>query len=233
MNLKNKNESKIVILACLFTVFIVIGFSLMQGSIKSNKSDYAVKKSDTKNIELTKDDYEIIKKDEKNNVKIFVVLEKRNLNPKETACLANELGEKLSGKFKVYLFDDKNKAANFEYKTEQIQKIVKPIDSKKVEIEEYHITDKELEVEPQYYVIKNIDKKDGKTNIEIELKNTDEPETVLAQIKFLAENIKNLNHNKDLGILEINAFYEGGNSPSWKYTSRDKNLIINSQIINL
>lgn len=233
MNLKNKNESKIVILACLFTVFIVIGFSLMQGSIKSNKSDYAVKKSDTKNIELTKDDYEIIKKDEKNNVKMFVVLEKRNLNPKETACLANELGEKLSGKFKVYLFDDKNKAANFEYKTEQIQKIVKPIDSKKVEIEEYHITDKELEVEPQYYVIKNIDKKDDKTNIEIELKNTDEPETALAQIKFLAENIKNLNRNKDLGILEINAFYEGGDSQSWKYTSRDKNLIINSQIINL
>ena len=233
MNFKNKNESKIVIIACFFTVFIVIGFSLMQGSIKSNKSDYSVPKSDTKNIELTKDDYDIIKKDEKNNENVFVILEKRNLNSKETACLVNLLGKKVSGKFKVYLFNDKNKAINFEYKTEEIQKIAKPIDSKKIEIEEYHSIDKEVKIEPQYYAIKNVDKKDGKTNIEIDLKDTDEPEKALAQIKFLAENIKSLNLNKDLGILEINAFYEGGNSPRWKYTSRDKNLIINSQVIDL
>lgn len=205
----------------------------MQGSIKSNKSDYSVPKSDTKNIELTKDDYDIIKKDEKNNENVFVILEKRNLNSKEIACLVNVLGKKVSGKFKVYLFNDKNKAVNFEYKTEQIQKVANPIDSEKIEIEEYYSTDKAVQIEPKYYVIKNIDKKDGKTNIEVDLKDTDEPEKALAQIKFLAENIKSLNRNKDLGILEINAYYEDGNSPSWKYTSKAKNLIINSKIIDL
>ncbi|CEP49081.1 hypothetical protein [Paraclostridium sordellii] len=233
MNFKNKNEGKIIIFACIFTVIIVLAFSLMQGRVKSKKSECVSKESVNERVELTKDDYEVIKKDENGSEKIFIVLEKRNLNSKEKAYLVNELGKKSSGKFKVYLFNDKSKASDFEYKTEQIQTVAKPIDSKKVEIKKYNIIDKESKDEPQNYSIESINKKDGNTYIEIDLKNTNEPEKALAQIKFLGDNIRNLNYNKNLGILEIKAYFDEENSPSWEYTSENKNLIIHNQIVEV
>ena len=78
MKLLNKSESKIVILACIFTVISVLGFVLMQGNIKSKGNEYVSKKSKLKEIELTTDDYELIKRDKKDNENIFIVLEKRN-----------------------------------------------------------------------------------------------------------------------------------------------------------
>ncbi|MFQ9309629.1 MAG: hypothetical protein ACLR2K_06810 [Paraclostridium sordellii] len=232
MKLLNKSESKIVILACIFTVISVLGFVLMQGNIKSKGNEYVGKKSKLKEIELTTDDYELIKRDKKDNENIFIVLEKRDLTLEESACLVSELGKKSSGKFKVYLFNDKNKASNFEYKVEQIQTIAKPIDSKRVEIEEYYTINKEAKDKPQYYAIKSINEKDGNTKIEIDLKDTDEPEKVLAQIKFLGDNIRNLNRNKELGTLEIKAYYENEKNSSWSYSSKNKNLIIHNQIVD-
>ena len=233
MNLKNKSETKVVIVACIFTVIIITLISLMQGSIKEKKSKYTPQKSKAMNIELTNDDYELIRKDKKGNENIFIVLEKRNLNFKEMAYLVNELGKKSSEKFKVYIFNNKEKANDFEYEIEQIQTVAKPIDSKKVEIEEYHIINKEDKDEPQYYDIKSINNKDGKTKIEIDLKNTSNPETILGQIKFLGDNVRTLNKDKDLGILEIKAYFDEENSPSWEYTSENKNLIIYNQIVDV
>ncbi|CEN76530.1 Uncharacterised protein [[Clostridium] sordellii] len=231
MKLLNKSESKIVILACIFTVISVLGFVLMQGNIKSKGNEYVSKKSKLKEIELTTDDYELIKRDKKDNENIFIVLEKRNLTLEESAYLVSELGKKSSGKFKVYLFNDKEKARDFEYETEQIQTVAKPIDSEKVEIEEYHIINKEIKDKPQYYAIKSINKKDGKTKVEIDLEDIDKPEKVLAQIKFLGDNIRNLNRNKDLGSFEIKAYYDTEKSSNWLYTSKNKNLIIHNQIV--
>lgn len=233
MEFKNKSEVKIIVVACIFTVVIVLGFSLMQGSIKSEKSKYVATKPDAKKIDLTNADYELIKKDEKGNENIFIILKKRNLNPEESAYLANELGKKSSGKFKVYLFNNREKASDFEYKTEQIQTIAKPINSQKFEIEEYNIVNKEIKDKPQDYDIKSINKKDENTFVEINLKNTTDPEKALAQIKFLGENIRYLNHNNDLGTLEIKAYYDKINSSSWVYTSENKNLIIRNQIVDL
>ncbi|CEO09915.1 Uncharacterised protein [[Clostridium] sordellii] len=233
MKFKNKSEIKVIVLACIFTVIIVLGFSLMQGNIKSKKSEYVSTKSDTKNIELTKGDYELVRKDEKVDENTFIVLEKRELTPKEIAYLANELGKKSTGKFKVYLFNNKEKASNFEYETEQIQTIAKPIDSQKIGVEEYYNINKEVKDKPQNYTIKNINEKDGNTFIEIYFTNNTNPEKVLAQIKFLGDNIRNLNHNKDLGTLEIKAYYGEGKNSSWIYTSKNKNLIIHNQIVDL
>ena len=80
MKFKNKSEIKVIVLACIFTVIIVLGFSLMQGNIKSKKSEYVSTESDTKNIELTKGDYELVRKDEKVDENTFIVLEKKRIN---------------------------------------------------------------------------------------------------------------------------------------------------------
>ncbi|CEN91468.1 Uncharacterised protein [[Clostridium] sordellii] len=233
MQIKNKSESKVIIVACIFTVIVVLVFSLMQGSIKSKKSEYVATKSEIKKIDLNKDDYELIRSDEKDNENIFIVLEKRKLTSEESAYLVNELGKKSSGKFKVYLFNDKEKASDFEYKTEQIQTVAKSIDSNKVEIRKYYKVDKEVKDKPKHYTIKDIKEKDGNTFIEVDLNSITNPEKALAQIKFLGDNIRDLNHNQDLGTLEIKAFYDKVNSSSWIYTSEYKNLIIKNQIVDL
>ncbi|CEN89252.1 hypothetical protein [Paraclostridium sordellii] len=232
MQIKNKSESKVIIVACICTVIIVLGFSLMQGSIKSKKSEYVEVKSEIKNIELTKDDYELIRIDEKDNENIFIVLEKRNLTPKELAYLVNELGKKSSRKFKVYLFTDKEKSNDFEYRIDQIQTVAKPIDSNKIEIRKYYKVDKEVKDKPKHYTIKDIKEKDGNTFIEINLNSITNPEKAIGQIKFLGDNIRSLNHNKDLGTLYINAYFDEKASLSWNYTSENKNLIIHNQIID-
>ena len=234
MRFMKKNENKIIIVACALTVIVVLGFTLMQGNVKSKENIYVSKQVDSnKDLKLTKEDYEIVKKDKKDNEDVFIVLEKRELTQEERASLVNIIGKETNKKFEIYLFDNKEKADNFEYKTEQIQTIVKPIEAKKVEVEEYYIIDKKIKDEPQYYAIKSIKENGENTLVEIDLKDTIKPEKALAQISFLGQSIKKLNPDKNLGNLEIKAYYNESKNPSWEYSSKNYKLIVHNQIVEI
>lgn len=234
MRFMNKNENKIVIVACALTVIVVLGFTLMQGSVKSKENVYVSKKVDSnKELKLTKEDYEIVKKDQKDNKDIFIVLEKRELKQEERASLVNIIGKDTNKKFEIYLFNNKEKADNFEYKIEQIQTIVKPIETDRVEVEEYYTIDKKIKDEPQYYAIKSIKENGANTLVEVDLKDTIKPEKALAQISFLGQSIKKLNPDKNLGNLEIKAYYGETKNSSWEYSSGNDKLIVHNQIVEI
>ena len=234
MRFMNKNENKIIIVACALTVIVVLGFTLMQGSVKSKENVYISKQVDSnKELKLTKEDYEIVKKDQKDNKDIFIILEKRNLTQEERASLVNIIGKDTNKKFEIYLFNNKEKADNFEYKTEQIQTIVKPIEKERVEVEEYYTIDKKTKDEPQYYAIKSIKENGANTSVEVDLKDTIKPEKALAQISFLGQSIKKLNPDKNLGNLEIKAYYGETKNSSWEYSSDNDHLIVHNQIVEI
>lgn len=234
MRFMNKNENKIIIVACALTVIVVLGLTLMQGSVKSKENVYISKQVDSnKELKLTKEDYEIVKKDQKDNKDIFIILEKRNLTQEERASLVNIIGKDTNKKFEIYLFNNKEKADNFEYKTEQIQTIVKPIEKERVEVEEYYTIDKKTKDEPQYYAIKSIKENGANTSVEVDLKDTVKPEKALAQISFLGQSIKKLNPDKNLGNLEIKAYYGETKNSSWEYSSDNDKLIVHNQIVEI
>lgn len=232
MKYKNNNEKVIITIACAMTILIVIGFTLMQGTTKSKDNEYVSKQNNIK-AQLSENDYEIVKKQEKDNKQIFIVLEKRKLKSEEMAELTNQLIKDNSKNFAIYLFDNKEKANKFDYTKDQIQTLIKPSDKNNIHIQNYYVVNKEIEDTPQYYAIESIKKAQGKTKIELDLKETKNPQEALAEIKFLGENIKELNHDKNLENLEIKAYYKENKETSWEYTSQDKQLIIHNEIVNL
>ncbi|MFR3568341.1 MAG: hypothetical protein ACLTUR_10085 [Paraclostridium sordellii] len=233
MKFINNNENKIIIVACTLTVIVILGFTIMQGSVKAKDSIYISKEVDPKDtLKLTKEDYEIIKKDEKGNKDIFIVLEKRKLTTKERASLVNIIEKNTKRKYQIYLFNDKEKANNFEYKIEQIKVVINPIGSKKVEVKEYHTIEKQIKDKPQYYVINNVKENADNTVVEVNLENIKKPEKALSQIKFLVENIKELNPNKNLENLEVKA-YDERTKTSWEYSTVNDNIVVHSQIFEI
>lgn len=232
MKYKDNKEKVVIITACAITVMVVLGFTLIQGTAKSKENEYVSKQTNVKS-QISENDYEIIKKQEKDNKQIFIVLEKRKLNSSEMAELTNQLVKDNSKNFEIYLFDNKEKANNFEYAKNQIQTLIKPSDKNNIQIEDYYIVNKEIENTPQYYSVESIKESQGKTKIELDLKETKKPEEALAQIKFLGENIKELNPDKNLNNLEIKAYYKENKDSSWEYTSQEKQLIIHNELVDL
>jgi hypothetical protein len=234
MRSKNNKEKIIITIACTMTVVIVLGFTLMQGTMKSKESEYVSNQTNTNlKSNISKDDYEILDKQEKDGKQIFIVLEKRKFNSKEIADLTNQVVKDTNKKFDIYLFDNKEKANNFEYLEEQTQTLVQPIDKNSIKIQDYYLIDKELETVPQYYAVESIKESKGKTKIELSIENVKNPEQALGQIKFLGQTIKELNPDKELGDLEITAYSKDDKNPSWKYTSDNKKLIINNEVVEL
>ncbi|MEG0051003.1 MAG: hypothetical protein RR712_02395 [Terrisporobacter sp.] len=232
MKYKNNTEKVIISIACTMTVLAVLGFTLMQGTAKEKESDYVSKQINIKS-QISENDYEILKKEDKDNKQIFIVLEKRNLNSEEISELTNQIVKDTSKKFEIYLFDNKEKANSFEYTKDQIQTLITPTEESDIQIQDYYIVNKEIENTPQYYTVESIKESKGKTTIELDLRETKKPEEALAQMKFLGQNIKDLNPNKDLENLEIKAYCKENTNPSWEYTSQDKQLIIHNEIVEL
>lgn len=232
MKYKDNKERVIIVIACTITVMIVLGFTLMQGTIKSKEDKYVSKQNNIK-PQVSESDYEIIKKQEKDNIQTLIVLEKRNLNSKEISNLTNQLIKDTSKDFEIYLFNNKEKANDFEFEKEEIQTLIKPSDKNNIQIEDYYIINKEIETSPQYYAVESIKKSQEKTIIELDLADTKKPEEALAQIKFLGENIKEINPNRNLENLEIKAYCKENKNPSWEYTSQNKKLIIHNQLVEL
>ncbi|MGL5754076.1 MAG: hypothetical protein ACRCYC_01985 [Paraclostridium sp.] len=232
MKYKNNTEKVIISIACTMTVLAVLGFTLMQGTAKEKESDYVSKQINIKS-QISENDYEILKKEDKDNKTIFIVLEKRNLNSEEISELTNQIVKDTSKKFEIYLFDNKEKANSFEYTKDQIQTLITPTEESDIQIQDYYIVNKEIENTPQYYTVESIKESKGKTTIELDLRETKKPEEALAQMKFLGQNIKDLNPNKDLENLEIKAYCKENTNPSWEYTSQDKQLIIHNEIVEL
>lgn len=185
MKSKKSKEKRIIILACTVTVIIVLGITLMQGTVKSKDNKYISKQIDKiTNINISKNDYEILDTKQNDKKQTLVILEKRKFTPEEIAALTNQV-IKDKNNFEIYLFDNKKKAENFEYEENQIQTLVQPSQKNKISIQDYYTVEKEVETVPQYYTVESIKEEKGKTKIEISIEDTTEPEKALAQIKFL------------------------------------------------
>ena len=233
MKSRNSKEKGIIILACTMTVVIVLGFTLMQGTIKSKDNKYVSKQvNKIANINISKNDYEILDSKQNDKKQTLVILEKREFTPEEIAALTNQV-IKDKNNFEIYLFDNKEKAENFEYEEKQIQTLVQPSEKNQINIQNYYTVEEETESVPQYYAVESIKEEKGKTKIEISIEDATNPEKALAQIKFLGQEIKELNPKKELNDLEIITYYKGDEGPSWKYTSENKQLIIHNELVQL
>lgn len=233
MRYKN-NEKVIVTIACAITVVIVLGFTLMQGALNSNAEQYVSKQSNTKSeINISKEDYELIKQEEKNKIQTYIVLEKKKFNSDEISQLTKQLVKDTNKKFELYIFDDKEKAKNFDYNKEQVQLLVKPTDQQCIEIQNYYIVKNEIESVPQYYAVESIKEKNKIAHIKLNIEKIEKPEQALSHIKFLGQTIKDLNKDKQIENLEIKAYYKEESDTRWEYTSENKNLIIHNEIVQL
>lgn len=229
-----KNEKLVITIACSLTVVVVLGFTLMGGSFKSKEEHYVSRVSSSKSqIIISKDDYEIIKEEEKDGVNTFIILEKKNFNKEEMGQLSKNIIKDMNKNFNIYIFDDKEKAQDFNYEKEKTQTLIKAVDQQQVEIQTYHTIKEEPKSIPQYYAVEAIKEVDGKTQISLSLESIKEPEKALSQMKFLGETIKNLNKDKKIDNLEIKAYSKNEQAPNWEYTSENKSLVIQNELVEI
>lgn len=229
-----RNEKLVIAIACSLTVVVVLGFTLMGGSFKSKEEHYVSRVSSSKSeINISKSDYEIIKEEEKDGINTFVVLEKKNFNKEEMGQLSKNIIKDMNKNFNIYIFDDKEKAQNFNYEVDKTQTLIKAVDQQQVEIQTYHTIKEEPKSVPQYYAVEAIKEVDGKTQISLSLESIKEPEKALSQMKFLGETIKNLNKDKKIENLEIKAYSKNEQAPNWEYTSENKSLVIQNELVEI
>lgn len=229
-----KNEKFIIAIACFLTVVVVLGFTLISGSLKSKEEHYVSKVSSSKaQITISKDDYEIIKKEEKYGINTFIILEKKNFNKEEMGQLSKNIIKDMNKDFNIYIFDDKEKAQDFNYEADKTQTLIKAVDQQQVEIQTYHTIKEEPKSVPQYYAVESVKDVDGKTEISLSLESIKEPEKALSQMKFLGETIKDLNKDKKIEKLEIKAYSKNNQAPNWEYTSENKSLVIQNELVEI
>lgn len=229
-----RNEKLVIAIACSLTVVVVLGFTLMGGSFKSKEEHYVSRVSSSKSqITISKDDYEIIKEEEKDGINTFIILEKRNFNKEEMGQLSKNIIKDMNKNFNIYIFDDKEKAQNFNYEVDKTQTLIKAVDQQQVEIQTYHTIKEEPKSVPQYYAVESIKEVDEKTQISLSLESIKEPEKALSQMKFLGETIKNLNKDKKIEKLEIKAYSKNEQAPNWEYTSENKSLVIQNELVEI
>ena len=192
---------------------IVSGFTIVQGTIKAKEDNYISQQIQSE-IKISKDSYEIIKNENIKEENKYVILQKEQLSSDEIALLAKEIAKENFDKFELYIFDNREKAINFNGLENQIEKIVRPIGND-IQIQTYNIIENEIESIPKNYEVKSVEPKESITKIELEIESTDKPETALAEVKFLGQSIKDLNSDKNLGNLNIQAYHINDRNVSW------------------
>lgn len=233
MNYK-KNEKFVVTIACSLTVVVVLGFTLMGGDLKSKEEHYVSKVSSSKSeINISKDDYEIIKQEDKDGINTFIVLQKKKFNKEEIGQLSKNIIKDMGKNFNIFIFDDKEKAQDFKYEINKIQILVKPINHQQIEVKTYHTVKEEVKSIPQYYAVESIKEVNGITQISLSLQNIKEPEKALSHIKFLGEIIKDLNKDKKIEKIDIKAYSKDHQTPNWEYTSENKSLVIQNELVEI
>ena len=231
MNSKSKKEKQIIIATCIATVGIVSGFTIVQGTIKAKEDNYISQQIQSE-IKISKDSYEIIKNENIKEENKYVILQKEQLSSDEIALLAKEIAKENFDKFELYIFDNREKAINFNGLENQLEKIVAPIGND-IQIQTYNIIENEIESIPKNYEVKSVEPKESITKIELEIESTDKPETALAEVKFLGQSIKDLNSDKNLGNLNIQAYHINDRNVSWNYSSANKSRIIKTEIVEM
>ncbi|MDO7204749.1 hypothetical protein Q5M85_11955 [Paraclostridium bifermentans] len=201
-----KNEKLVIAIACSLTAVVVVGLHSWEDHLNQKEEHYVSRVSSSKSeINISKSDYEIIKEEEKDGINTFVVLEKRTLIKRKWDNFQNIIKD-MNKNFNIYIFDDKEKAQNFNYEADKTQTLIKAVDQQQVEIQTYHTIKEESKSIPQYYAVEAIKDVNGKTQISLSLESIKEPEKALSQMKFLGETIKNLNKDKKIEKLEIKAY---------------------------
>ncbi len=228
---QKKIEKQIIAITCVATVAVVVGFTLMQGKVKSKDDKYVAQDTKTQSeVKLSKDSYEIIKNENLKKANQYIVLQKKELTPEAIAILVDEVVNEISEEFKIYIFEDREKATNFDGSENQIQKLVTP-NGNDIQIQTYHIIENEIESIPNNYEIKSLEQSEDITNIELEIEPIDNPEKALAEVKFLGQSIRELNSDKDLSNLDIQAYHSDNRNISWNYSSENKSRIVKSEIV--
>lgn len=227
----SKNEKSIVITTCIATIAIVSGFTIMQGTIKSKEDKY-ISQQIKSEIKISKDSYEMIKNENIKGDNQYVILQKEKLSSEQIGALAKEVLQDNFENFKLYIFEDREKAINFDGSENQVEKIVIPFKNN-IEIKTYNIVENEMESIPKDYEVKSIEPKEAITQIKLEIEPTDKPEKALAQIKFLGQSIRDLNSDKNLGNLNIQAYHIDDSNISWDYSSENKSRVIKHEIIEM
>ena len=231
MNSKSKKEKQIIIATCIATVVIVSGFTIVQGTIKAKEDNYISQQIQSE-IKISKDSYEIIKNENIKEENKYVILQKEQLSSDEIALLAKEIAKENFDKFELYIFDNREKAINFNGLENQLEKIVTPIGND-IQIQTYNIIENQIESIPKNYEVKSVEAKEDITKIELEIESTDKPEKALAEVKFLGQSIKDLNSDKNLGNLNIQAYHINDRNVSWNYSSENKSRIIKNEIVEI
>lgn len=235
MHNKKKKEKKIIAVTCVATIAVAAGFTAMQGTIKQKEDKYVSQQTETQTeTEISKDSYEIIDNKNLKEENTYIIVQKKQLSSQNIATLAQQIAKENTENFKLYIFEDKEKATNFDGSESQIEKIVIPTGND-IQIQTYNIVENEIETTPNNYEIKSVKPNENNTKIELEIEATDKPEKALAEIKFLGQSIKELNKEKDveLGNLKIQAYHIDNKNISWNYSSENKSRIIKNEIVEM
>lgn len=233
MNYKNR-EKLIIAIACSFTIVLVIAFTLIGGKFKLKEEQYVSRIDNEKTeINISQNDYKIIKKEEKKGINTFVILEKKNFNKYEIGELTKKLIKDFDKDFNIYIFDKEEDAKDFNYENEKIYKVVNPVDQQEIQIQTYNKVKVEIENIPQNYEVKDIKIEKGITKVVLKIDDIKEPQKALGEIKFLGETIKDLNKDKRIEKMEIIAETKDNQDLIWKYSSENKSLITQNELLEI
>ncbi|RDY27457.1 hypothetical protein CHL78_009595 [Romboutsia weinsteinii] len=233
----NKNEKRIVTVSVLGTIVITLGFTMMQGDTKFNQKSYVSTENSVEVSSLSKDDYEVISRVDEGKQVVYSVFLKREISSKEAAELIKNLKneeEKFKANYEVCLFTDKDvatsvKEMSIEERGKVVEKLIVPVDESTIKMMEYSKVEKEIDSVPSDYEVISMKNIEGVTNIELMLKGVDKADEALAQIKFLGQNIKELNPSKNISILNIVAYTDEDKSKSFEYDGNYKDTVIKNQ----
>lgn len=218
-------EKKIITLSILGTVLIILGFTLSQQSGTDSK-EYVSVTSDViseNKSEVSKDDYKIVSNDEKDGIITYNIHCKKDFNSKEIATLTGILKEEnkeMTDNYRIYLFSTEEK---------EIEKRISPVGKNSIKISEYYTVENQIESIPKEFDILSVNKTGEYTFVESIIEDVDKPEVALAQIKFLGENIKKENANKEIGTLNIISYDSKDKTKGWEYDGKNKSQILRNQ----
>lgn len=187
---------------------------------------------------LDKEDYEIVNKEVVEDNAIYNIATELKLNIDEAEFLANKLYSEELGNNIDYItmniFPNKQRATeysgNLEEVAQQIQ-VSKKDNRLSVKLNNINIVTGGASTVPSNYTVNSVEQVGEVTKIEVTIPGNLDTINALAQIKIIAQSIKDLNPDKDINEVYINAVFEGLENTSYDYYSKYDNILLYCQEI--
>lgn len=233
--MKNKNESKIIAIACTLTALLVGVFTLSQGTIKFGKEDNYESKVD-ENL----DPYYIVDTIKESDNLTVVGYINDDLSDEEVKALVKKVNSENKGTYNNYninLYEDEESANDFENNKAKI--VIEYENENNILLKRRYtdIEDKEVEL-PEYTLIsiKNVYDEENnneslKTKINVAMYEDLSAEDALANIKAIGNFTRGIRSTYD--ILNIVSYTSDYKDEYWEYSGHYKNDIVYSRIIDL